>query len=180
MLRFKTLMRTPPDSVYTEPSTGYKVPWVTSFQDCLDKVKEHRELHGIQLTEGWEREVESQLAMTLKVSDPENWIEDTEKPYIPRLVAYGRALWAELHAYALAYPENPDDHQKAAAQAWFAGWVARIPSAKCDCAYRWAKLGLTPDFSDRRSFYLWSVAAHDRVREHLGQTIMGGEFRHLV
>jgi hypothetical protein len=179
MLKFKTLSITPPNSVYVEPSTGYHVPWLTSFKDVLDKVKEHRELHGLPLTEGWEQEVESQLAMTLKVDHPEQWIEDTEKPYIPRLVAYGRAMWAELHERALAFPEHPTEFDRQAEVLWLQGWKARIPSSLCDCAYKWRKMGLDFDLSDCKGYYTSTVVVHDAIRASLGQPMMEGEFRHL-
>lgn len=180
MLKFKTRRRVPPNAVYVEPTTGYRVPWTGPFQDVLNTVKEHKRIHDIQLTEDWEQQVEHQLAMTLKVSNPDDWIEDTEKPYIPRLVQYGRDMWAELHAKALAYPDQPSEMDKVEIKSWYDGWCSRIPSAKCECAYKWKRLANEPDFSSRKSFYLWSVEMHDLITETLGKPRMEGEFRHKV
>jgi hypothetical protein len=179
MLKFKSLNRTPPDSVYTQPETGFQVRWETSIDDVFDKITTHRHAHRIQLTEGWQDEVLHQLAMTLKAVPWEDWCYDPDKPHIPRLAAYGQALWKELHEYALAYPEKPDDYEQQAALGWFAGWVSRIPRAmNCDCAANWRRLNLgSPDVSSRANFYQWTVMAHDRVREKLGQERMEGAFR---
>lgn len=182
MLKFRTLSKTPPSAVYTEPSTGYTVKWDTSIDDLYEKVAESRRAHGIQLTEGWKDEVIHQMCMTLKVDNWDEWCYDTEVPHIPRLAVYGRTMWNELHNRALAYPNNPDEHDRQNARSWFHSWEARIPTAmNCGCAANWKRLALgEPDFSSRRAYYLWTVNAHDRVREHLGQPFMDGEFRRLA
>lgn len=181
MLKFRTTSRTPPDSVYTEPTTGYQVKWETSIDDLFDRVATHKKAHRIQLTEGWKDEVIHQLCMTLKVDDWNAWCYDSDIPYTSHLMRYGQRMWAELHEWAKAYPEKPDEHQKQAALVWFSGWVARIASAmNCDCAANWRRLNLgAPDVSGRASLYQWTVNAHDSVRNHMGQPIMEGSFRHL-
>lgn len=180
MYRFKTLARTPPHAVYVQPETAMPYEWTTSFDDLLARIAEHRKAHGFPMEKGWEEEVQEQICSTLKVSDWDEWCEDTSNPKVPRLVALGRQLWAELHAYALAFPERPHEKEVESALRWLEGWVARIPSAKCDCAYHWHKMGLDFDLSSRKGFYDSTVRVHDAIRSRLGQPIMEGEFRHRL
>lgn len=175
MLRFKSYMRTPPVGTgYTQPETGYFVPWETDIQRMFDGVKDHRQAHGLPLPENWREEVEHQVCMTLKVSEVDDWIYDTEKPSLPRLVVYGRAMWAELHERALQYPEAPDEHDKDSEIKWLEGWKARIPSAKCDCAYKWISMGLDFDISSRDGYWESTVKAHNAVNASLGKPIWSG------
>lgn len=169
MLRFKSKMRTVPGAQYVEPSTGYVVRWETSFDELLRKVREYREGIGLPILEGWEAEVEHQVAMTLKVENPDDWIEDTEKPYVPHLVAYGRQMWKELHERAEAYPEIPQAPEREAEYQWLLSWVARIPSAKCDCAYKWHKMGLDFDISCRDGYVKSAIHVHNEVNKTLGK-----------
>lgn len=180
MLRFKTLSRTPNGAVYVQPETGYTVPWLTSFDDVIVKIRDHRVAHSLVPIDPDPLDVESQMASTLKMENPDEYVYDTEVAYIPWLVRYGRQMWAELHAYAFAYPINPSENDKLAAQNWMNGWTARIPSTNCNCALKWAQLGMVPDLAGRETFYRWSVQAHDVIRSYLNQPIMDGEFRTLV
>ncbi len=169
MLKFKSLMRTPPLAQYVEPATGYVVPWETSFEELLRRVREYRQGLGLPILEGWEAEVEHQVAMTLKVDSPDDWIEDSEKPYVPHLVAYGRQMWRELHERALAYPENPQGPEREAEYQWLLSWVARIPSARCDCAYKWKKMGLDFDLSGRQGYVQSAINVHNHINAELGK-----------
>lgn len=169
MLKFKSLMRTPPGAQYVEPSTGQVFHWVTSFEELLREVRESRLERGLPMSWGWEKEVEHQVAMTLKVDAPDDWIEDTEKPYVPHLVAYGRSMWKELHDRAMAYPESPQGPERDAEYQWILSWVARIPSANCNCAYKWKKMGLDFDLSGRDGYWVSTVRVHNAINESLGK-----------
>lgn len=162
-------MRTPPNAQYVEPSTGHVSCWETSFADLLDNVRWHRAERGLPLVEGWELEVEHQVAMTLKVENVDDWVEDTEKPYVPHLVAYGRQMWKELHERAEAYPENPQAPEREEEYQWLLSWVARIPSAKCDCAYKWHKMGLDFDLSGRDGYVKSAIDVHNKINATLGK-----------
>lgn len=177
MLRFKTKSITAPGAVYRQPETAYKAEWKTSFEDVLETIAEHRKAHGIAMPEGWEREVEHQMCFTLKVDNPDDWIWDPENPPVPYLVAYGRALWAELHARPLSFPERPTEQDKQNEIQWLEGWKARIPSAKCDCAYRWKKMGLDFDLSSREGYYRSTVVIHDRINQELGKPVWSGPWQ---
>lgn len=162
-------MRTPPNAQYVEPSTGRVFRWETAFSELLRGVKEHRSEKGIAMPDGWELEVEHQVAMTLKVENVDDWVEDTEKPYVPHLVAYGRQMWKELHERAEAYPEIPQVPEREAEYQWLLSWVARIPSAKCDCAYKWHKMGLDFDLSCREGYVRSAIEVHNKVNATIGK-----------
>lgn len=178
-LKLRSKMKTPHNGwFYVDQLTGHKVR-NDVFENLLGEIATYRKAHGFQLTEGWQEEVEHTVCLLLDVDNTEDWVFDPDHPPLTRMVKEGHRLWGELHGYALAYPEQPSEEDKVAAEGWFRGWESRIPNLNCKCAKNWRSLQLgLPDLSNRESFYRWTVAAHDRVREKLGQPILEGEFRH--
>jgi Erv1 / Alr family len=89
----------------------------------------------------------------------------------------GNALWIMLHAYALFYPCLPNARDRMAAERWLDvfGALVNQNSRGCKrCATEWDKILqiMRPDLSSRDAFYLWTLAAHDRVNRRLGRALM--------
>lgn len=181
MLKLKSKMTTPHLGwPYVEPSTGHLIRDEV-YENLVQRVLDHKKAHGIALTDTWREEIEDSVCLHLEVEDWDRWCIDPDNAPVPRMVSEGRKLWAELHQHAMNFPVAPEEDDRMAALAWFRGWEARVPSLNCKCARNWKSLALgQPDVSSRKSYYVWTVIAHDKVREKLGQPIMEGEFRHLV
>lgn len=84
----------------------------------------------------------------------------------------GNALWTVLHAYALTYPQHPDDGAADNAR-FFLGVFNKLVeenSAHCgSCHNEWKEILRTmpPPLTGRTAFYNWTIAAHDRVNRKL-------------
>lgn len=90
----------------------------------------------------------------------------------------GQALWTVLHAYAAAYPANPDDERQYEARFWL-GVFAKIVEEKshgCPCRQEWENILriAPPPLHDGHEFHLWTLAAHDRVNRKLRKPIRHG------
>lgn len=88
----------------------------------------------------------------------------------------GYSLWIMLHAYAVVYPCLPNKRDKMAAERWLEifGALVKMNSSGCKhCATEWDKILriMAPDLSSRDAFYLWTLAAHDRVNRRLGKPL---------
>jgi len=89
--------------------------------------------------------------------------------------AVGNALWKLLHAFALAYPEHPDEAAKQGAALFLEVWSGLVEqnSTGCkSCHKKWVLLVSRhpPDLSSSASFYHWTSAAHDWVNRELGKS----------
>jgi hypothetical protein len=173
MLRLRTKSKTPHGGWrYVEQATGHEIR-DDVYDNLVEQVLSHKKAHGIQLTETWAQEVEDTVALLLDVDDPENWAFDPTTPPADRMSVEGRKLWRELHAYALAYPEQPTEEDRQVAERWFRSWESRIPGGlNCICSRHWRQLGLgLPELSSRDAFYEWTVMAQNKVNVSLGRPI---------
>lgn len=163
-LRFISKQETPQGGwSYTEASTGITLR-ALQFSQLIGMVAAHRQANGLDLGDGWAKRMEAEMCMTnpSPCHDPDSVVEDP-------LSAYGRQLWGELHEYALDYPASPDELDVREAQRWLSAWEERIPKfQKCNCRENWEKFRGIPDLASRRAFYTWTVLAHGRVSEKLG------------
>lgn len=84
----------------------------------------------------------------------------------------GRALWAELHTYAWAFPAQPSAGDLRGARAWLAEFTARLPFG-CACRREWSTMvaAVPPPLHSGTAFYWWTVAAHDAVNQRLGKPL---------
>lgn len=89
----------------------------------------------------------------------------------------GNALWIVLHAYALAYPWEPDPDDINGAEFFFGVFtklvVERSTKSCRRCDLEWQKIMkiCPPDFSGRARLYEWTVAAHDRINRKLNKPL---------
>ena len=93
----------------------------------------------------------------------------------------GQTLWTLLHATANAYPDEPSERDKESARYWLDVFSALVKenSRGCKrCLTEWEKmLQIMPiPLDSRADFYLWTIAAHDRVNRKLGKPILHPEF----
>lgn len=82
-----------------------------------------------------------------------------------------------LHSFAGVYSNAPTEDHKADAQWWMNVFTSlvRFNSRGCKrCLSEWEKIHLImpPQLDSRAEFYLWTLAAHDRVNRKLGKPLM--------
>ena len=78
----------------------------------------------------------------------------------------GRTLWRLLHQYAWSWPEEPSDDQRRHAREWLAEFSRIVgEQSGCTCHAHWQSILQTtpPDLTTRRSFYWWTVHAHNQA-----------------
>lgn len=91
----------------------------------------------------------------------------------------GPALWRALHDYALSYPRAPSPEDMRLARAWldwFKGEVARLTGCACHSDWHVMLKVCPPAIHTRQSFYLWTVAAHDRINRRLNKPLHSPEW----
>jgi hypothetical protein len=102
-------------------------------------------------------------------SHAEEWPIITVRGGRPKVVDrsfWGPALWAELHARAMAYGGDAEGER-----AWLDRFTARVPCG--ECRQHWLELvtQTPPDLSDAGAFYRWTVSVHNAVNVRLGKAV---------
>ena len=123
------------------PGWHYKVPGTTvtlhtnGINAMRSKVFDVLAGNGLDISVGWEARLFAGLCEQMP------WVrcEDFENPPPTQLMIEGRARWAELHAYAGAYPDHPTPSDVTAAHQWLASWREKIPSYGCHCRKHFAR-----------------------------------------
>lgn len=93
-------------------------------------------------------------------------INQSSLEWMPKSV-WGPIKWKELHTRALT-PLPLDQEPE-----WFRSFVAGLPCPKCRNHFEEFVARNPPDFSSRRSFFAWTVCAHNHVNQATGKSIMG-------
>jgi hypothetical protein len=99
----------------------------------------------------------------------------------------GRRFWDELHLFAWTYPEVAAGAEQEMALAWLAEFARRLREAAgrtCPCADEWDFMvaAVPPPLQGWQEFFMWTVAAHDRVNVRLGKRMLNPAWstRHLL
>lgn len=163
---------TPPGSYrYRQPETGQSFE-ATTWQALLEQVGNHRLGEHLDLSFGWNKQLEHDACE----QNPQ-WGCRESDPLLPahyaEIAAIGRSLWAELHTYANAYPENPSAEAKTLAGIWLKDFSARVPQFGCGCRSHWDRLvnGYPPELGSRSQFVVWAENAHSWVSRRVGKPI---------
>lgn len=159
---------------YRQPETGHEFTPQSSLNALLKSIYGHRlAFPDLDRASGWEARVMSDICAQC----PDIPCMDIPDPETNPLVVEGRARWAELHAYALAYPQDPNGGDRDNARRWLDDWRRRIPTYGCRCAENFAPIEAANPFclDHRNGFYTSTVTIHDLVRAKLGQKLWAAE-----
>jgi len=167
---------TPPGNYqYRQPETN-QLFTSSTWQGLVIEVGNHRLGERLDTSFGWEKQLQHDAC-----EQHLEWNCKDAAPLLPAFyveqAAVGRALWAELHAYAAAYPVSPTDVDKAKAKEWLTGFHGRVPNYGCGCRDHFSRIlnGMPPDLSSRTAFVRWTEVAHDWTNRRLGKPFWNEE-----
>jgi hypothetical protein len=167
---------TPPGGYqYRQPETNQ--PFTsTTWQGLVIDVGNHRLGEGLDTSFGWEKQLQHDACE----QNPQ-WDCKDASPLIPAFyveqAAVGRALWAELHAYAAAYPVSPTEADKAKAREWLKQFAMRVPNFGCGCRTEYGRYSnhWPVELGSRAQFIRWTECLHDFVNRRTGKPFWNEE-----
>ena len=168
MKQVNTSTTPPGDYQYRQPETNQPFRSIT-WQGLVIDVGHHRLGEGLDLSFGWEKQLQHDAC----TQHPE-WDCKDAAPLVPMFyveqAAVGRALWAELDAYAGNYPVSPTDADRAKATEWIEQWRKRVPNYGCGCRDHASRFmhAWPPDLSSRTAFIRYTECFHDWVNRRIG------------
>lgn len=168
MKQVNTATTPPGDYQYRQPETNQPFRSIT-WQGLVIDVGHHRLGEGLDLSFGWEKQLQHDACE----QHPE-WDCKDAAPLVPMFyveqAAVGRALWAELHAYAGNYPVSPTDADRAKATEWIEQWRKRVPNYGCGCRDHASRFmhAWPPDLSSRTALIRYTECFHDWVNRRIG------------
>lgn len=161
---------TPPGNFrYRQPETNTPFETLT-WQGMKEQVGNHRLGERLDLSFGWDKQLEHDAC-----EQNPHWNCAEADPLLPahyaEVAAAGRVLWAELHAYANAYPVAPSDTDKAVAKGWIQNFHGRIPNYGCGCRDHFSRFlsSWAPELQSRAAFVRWAECLHDWVNRRLAK-----------
>lgn len=167
---------TPPGNFrYRQPETGMPFESQT-WQGLREVVGNHRLGEHLDLSFGWDKQLEHDAC-----EQNPHWNCAEADPLLPahyaELAATGRALWAELHGYSSAYPENPSEAAKMAARRFLQDFGNRVPNFGCGCRAKWTRAtsNFAPELGSRADFIKWCEIVHDFCNRTLGKPFWNEE-----
>ena len=82
---------------------------------------------------------------------------------------WGPSAWEFLHSIAFAYPENPTQEDKTAANNFIHSFACMLPCSVCKDHFKSNIKVLPVDVSTREKFFDWTVQLHNLVNKQLGK-----------
>ena len=83
----------------------------------------------------------------------------------------GALCWAELHAWARRLPAQWSTDAARAAEAWLAGWRARLPDPSWIARYDDLIAARPPDLTGDRAVEMWAEHLHEDVNRAIGKPL---------